>query len=262
MQLPLGLFGVAIGSATLPAISRSAAAGNMDEFRRTLSRSIGMVFLLTIPSSAGLAILGPSMIAAIYQGGSFDAYDTEQTARALIGFSLGLAGYSAMKVLTPAFYALKDSRTPMLVSGLNVAVNYVSAYSLLEFARLRHQGLAFTTSAVALFNFVCLFLIMRSRIGGIDGRALLSSSIRIGVASMAMGIALVFLSAQILGAMGTGKLGHVVNLAAGIPAGAAIFWAVSRWLGIPELELASRAAAKPLGRLFPGWRVTLGASGH
>src|SRR5207237_3077619 len=74
MQLPLGLFGVAIASATLPSISRSAAAGNMNEFRGTLARSLGMIFLLTIPSSVGLAVLGESMIGAVYQGGQFRAY--------------------------------------------------------------------------------------------------------------------------------------------------------------------------------------------
>ena len=71
MQLPLGLFGVAMASATLPSISRSAAAGNMDEFRRTLSKSLGMVFLLTLPSSAGLAVLGKSIIGGIYQENPF-----------------------------------------------------------------------------------------------------------------------------------------------------------------------------------------------
>ena len=89
MQLPLGLFGVAIASATLPAISRSAALGEMDDFRLTLSRSLGMVFLLTIPSSVGLAVLGPSMIGAVYQWGRFHAPDTHQTALALACYALG-----------------------------------------------------------------------------------------------------------------------------------------------------------------------------
>jgi putative peptidoglycan lipid II flippase len=116
MQLPLGLFGVAIASATLPAISRSAALQRMDEFRLTLSRSLGMVLLLTIPSSVGLAVLGPSMIGAVYQWGRFRAADTHQTALALACYAVGLAGYAAIKILAPAFYALNDARTPMLVS--------------------------------------------------------------------------------------------------------------------------------------------------
>src|SRR5579862_4301268 len=132
MQLPLGLFGVAIASATLPAISRSAGIGNFDEFRRTLSKSLGMVFLFTLPSAVGLIVLGRTMIGAIYQGGKFSAYDTEQTAIALSCYAFGLAGYSALKVLNPAFYALHDARTPMIVSLLSIAINYATASLLLR----------------------------------------------------------------------------------------------------------------------------------
>ena len=98
--------------------------GNMEEFRRTLSRSLGMVFLLTLPSSVGLIVLGETMIGAIYQGGKFHAYDTQQTALALSCYAMGLAAYAALKVVTPAFYALRDSRTPMIVSLCSIAVNY------------------------------------------------------------------------------------------------------------------------------------------
>jgi putative peptidoglycan lipid II flippase len=91
MMLPLGLFGVAIGSATLPAISRSAATGDMAEFRNTLARSLGLIFLLTIPSSVALAVLGDSMIAVVYQGGKFRVSDTHQTALALSCYAVGLA---------------------------------------------------------------------------------------------------------------------------------------------------------------------------
>ena len=114
MQLPLGLFGVAIASATLPAISRSVVTGKIDEFRRTLSNSIGTVLLLTVPSSVGLIILGRAMIGTIYEGRKFEAYDTQQTAVALSCYAIGLAGYAAIKVLAPAFYALGSARVPML----------------------------------------------------------------------------------------------------------------------------------------------------
>src|SRR5205085_8599365 len=145
MQLPLGIFGVAIASATLPSISRSAGAGNMEEFRRTLSRSLGMVFLLTLPSAIGLIVLGDSMIGAIYQGGKFHASDTHQTALALSCYAVGLAGYSALKVLNPAFYALHDARTPMIISMISIAVNYATASLLLRGTGLGHAGLALST---------------------------------------------------------------------------------------------------------------------
>src|SRR4029077_903612 len=142
MQLPLGLFGVAIASATLPSISRSAGAGDFEEFRRTLSKSLGMVFLLTVPSSVGLVVLGNTMIGAIYQGGKFHAYDTEQTALALSCFAVGLAGYSAVKVLNPAFYALRDARTPMYISLSSILINYLTVTAMLQGTGLGHAGLA------------------------------------------------------------------------------------------------------------------------
>jgi hypothetical protein len=145
MQLPVGLFGVAVASVTLPAISRSAGLQQMDEFRNTLARSLGAILLLTIPSSVGLAVMGESMIAAVYQGGRFTAYDTHQTALALTCFSAGLAGYSALKTLAPAFYALDDARTPMLVSLASIAVNFVAAYGCVKWAGLGHAGLALAT---------------------------------------------------------------------------------------------------------------------
>src|SRR5581483_5820703 len=124
---PLGVFGVAIANATLPSISRSMTAGNLEEYRRTVSRSLALVFLLTAPSSVGMIVLGRPIVAAVYQGGAFTAWDTQQTAMALTWYSVGLAGYAALKVLNPAFYAMHDSRTPMLVSLASILVNYVIA---------------------------------------------------------------------------------------------------------------------------------------
>ena len=186
MQLPLGLFGVAMASATLPSISRSAAAGNMEEFRRTLSKSLGMVFLLTLPSSVGLAVLGKSIIGAIYQGGRFQLYDTQQTALALSFYAIGLAGYAALKVLNPAFYALGDARTPMLVSLGSIVVNFATAATMIRFAGLGHAGLALSTSVVALFGFFLLFEILRRRIGGVYGRELAAGIGKVLIASLVM----------------------------------------------------------------------------
>jgi putative peptidoglycan lipid II flippase len=260
MQLPLGLFGVALGSATLPAVARSAAEGRMDDFRRILSRSLGMVFLLTIPSSVGLAVLGPAMIGAIYEGGSFDLYDTRQTGQALAGFAIGLAGYSAVKLLTPAFYALKDSRTPMLISALSVAVNYGTAWALLRFAHLGHEGLALSTSAVALFSFVAQFLAMRAKIGGVEGRALRRSILQIGTASMGMGLAVWAVSRLLQRSLAPSRWAYLAELAACIPMGVAVFYLICRALRVPELELGMKSIAGPLRRLIDRPRATIGSN--
>src|SRR2546423_14257076 len=106
MQLPLGIFGVAIGTVTLPLVSRSAAIGNIDEFRAILASGMRLAFLLTIPSAIGLAMLASPIISAIYERGRVTAEMTKQTARALQFYSIGLVAYSALKMLTPAFYAI------------------------------------------------------------------------------------------------------------------------------------------------------------
>ena len=130
MQLPLGLFGVAIASATLPSISRSAGIGDFDEFRRTLSKSLGMVFSFNAAVFCRTHRVGTHHDRRHLSRRKFSAYDTEQTALALSCYALGLAGYSALKVLNPAFYALHDARTPMIVSLLSIAVNYFTASML------------------------------------------------------------------------------------------------------------------------------------
>jgi len=248
MQLPLGLFGVAIASATLPSISRSAGAGNFDEFRRTLSKSLGMVFLLTLPSSVGLIALGRTMIGAIYQGGKFSANDTEQTAIALSCYAVGLAGYSALKVLNPAFYALHDARTPMFISLASIGVNYVTASYLIRNTTLGHAGLALSTSVVAVFGGVALFLILRKRIGGIYGRNLAASIWKIIAASAVMGAAVLLSSHEIEQWLGVHRLARLVDLAVSIPLGLVIFYGACRVLRVSELELAARALVNPLAR--------------
>jgi putative peptidoglycan lipid II flippase len=248
MQLPLGLFGVAIGSATLPSISRSAAAGNMDEFRRTFSRSLGMVFLLTLPSSIGLVVLGKSIIGSIYQGGKFEVYDTQQTAAALSCYAIGLVGYAGLKVLNPAFYALGDARTPMIVSILSILINYATAVSLIRFAGFGHPGLALATSVVALFGFIVLFTILRARLGGVYGRELLAGFGRVAVASAAMGAA-VFLSSNGMERwLGVSQMARRADLVVSIPLGVAVFYSVCRLMGVTDLDLAFQAVLAPVKR--------------
>jgi putative peptidoglycan lipid II flippase len=252
MQFPLGLFGVAIASATLPSISRSAAVGNMDEYRRTLSRSLGMVFLLTLPSSIGLALLGKSMIGAIYEGGRFSVYDTGQTALALSCYAVGLTGYAALKVIGPAFYALNDARTPMLVSLASILLNYFAASWMS--AWFGFAGLALSTSVVALFGALALFGILRNRIHGVYGRDLASSILRIAAASAVMGASVWASNALIVGKLGGrlggGRLTHLTDLLISMPLGVAAFYAACRLLRVSELELAARAMPASVQRFY------------
>lgn len=249
MQLPLGLFGVAIGGATLPAISRSAARGDMDDFRRTLSRSLGLVFLLTIPSSVGLFVLGPSIIGALFERGEFNANDTHQTALALGWFAIGLAGYSALKVLVPAFYALKDARTPMFVSLGSIGINYAVVATMTTQTGFGLAGLALSTSAVAITGSLILLTILKTRITGIYGRALLASVGKI-VAATAVLFAAVSATTWAVGQqLPAGQPRYLVDLAVSIPVGLAVYYFACRLLKVEEMELAAEALERPLARL-------------
>jgi putative peptidoglycan lipid II flippase len=248
MQLPLGLFGVSIASATLPSISRSAAAGDLDEFRTTLSRSIAMTLLLTIPSAAALAILGESMIGLVYQSGRFKASDTHQTAIALACYAIGLGGYATLKVLAPAFYALNDARAPMIVSLISILVNLAMASTMVKVAGLGHAGLALSTSTVAIFGFVVLLILMQRRIHGVHGAALWDSVWKILAATAVMSAAIFASSRGIHAWLGDHVRVHLLDVLISIPLGVIVFYGASRVLRIAELDAARRAIAGPLAR--------------
>ncbi len=248
MQLPLGLFGVAFASAMLPSVARSAAAANYEEFRKTLSRSLNLIFLLTIPSSIGLIILGRPIIGAIFQGGKFQLYDTRQTAIALSCYSVGLVGYAATKVLNPAFYALDDARTPMMVSLLSIAINFGAALLFLEVFHLGHAALALGTSLVAVSACVVLFVLLRRRLGGIEGRYLVHGLTRIGVGSLFMGAPLWLIDHEMSRWIGQSRWADVAELAVALPVGLAVFAIMMHVLKIDEARFALSVFTAPFQR--------------
>lgn len=252
MQLPLGLFGVAIGSATLASISRSAAAGDLREFQQTVSHSLGTVFLLTIPSSLGLAVLGESIIGAIYQRGAFESYDTERTAVTLACFAIGLSGYAALKVLVPAFYSLGDARTPMLVSLASILINAAVAAAMVSWAGWGQEGLALTTSVVALFGFLVQFLVLRNRLGGIHGRALMMQVGKIAVASLAMAAAVWATSLSLRTSLGVEQWARLTDVAVSVPVGLAVYYAAAKIVGLHEIDMVMRSFVGPVRRRL-GW---------
>lgn len=247
MQFPLGVFGVAIAAATLPEIARSAARSDLREFRDTLSRSLSMVILLTIPSSVGLAVLGPSIVGAIYQYHKFTALDTHETALALSCYAAGLAGYASLKVLVPAFYALNDARTPMLVSLLSVLVNFVTA-SLMVRTPLRHAGLALATSAVSVASFLLLLAILRQRIGSLNGGELFSTFWKTATASGVMGCLCFTASGVIHQWLGMTHKAAFMDLAVSMPMGVGVYFALCKMMGVAGIERPLQLVAQRLRR--------------
>ena len=151
-------------------------------------------------------------------------------------------------MLNPAFYALHDARTPMIVSLISIAVNYATAATMLRAAGFGHAGLALSTSAVAIFGAAALFIILRNRIGGIYGRDLVDSLWRITAASAVMGAAVWGSSRLMQSWLGQGALAHLADLTVSIPLGLVVLYVACRLLRVAELELATRSVLNPLMR--------------
>ena len=247
MQFPIGVFGVAIATAALPPLSRSTSNPDYVEFRQTLAHSLALVFLLCIPSAVGLVVLGRPIVALVFEHGKFTSFDTVQTANALAAYSLGLAGYAAVKVLSPAFYALNDARTPMLISVGSIVVNFVMNSLLV--GPFGHVGLAFSTSTVALVNFLLLAVFMRRRLGRLGGRRLAATVFRVIAASCAMAAGAWFAS-ELLSWLPLRGLGlHLLQVSAALALAAVIFYASCRLLGVEELDDAVNALGSRFVRI-------------
>jgi len=186
MQLPLGLFGVALGTVTLPLLSRLVVAGQMTAFRTELARAMRLALLLTLPSMVGLMMLAEPIISVLYQHGKFTAYQATQAAGALRFYAIGLAGYAALKVLVNAFYALDRRKTPMLVSFLAVALNLLFNWIFTFHLGWGHRGLAFSTGCIATVNFLLLYWLMSRQLKGLESRRMLIMLAKVTLAAAAL----------------------------------------------------------------------------
>jgi putative peptidoglycan lipid II flippase len=251
LYLPIGIFGVAISTATLPVTARAAAMENLEEFRRTLASSIRLTLLLTIPSAVGLIILSRPIVALLYQYGRFVAYDTDQTAIALAYYAIGLAALSIVRVLAPSFYALRDTRIPMMASLLSIVINYAVSKITVDYMGKGHRGLALSISAVSIVNFAFLFFFMRRKLNGIEGPKLLSTFAKVTTASAAMGAVCWIVSRQIENRLSLDSLfPRLINVGASIAVGLVIFCLAARLLKVDELTQLTRAIERKFGSRF------------
>lgn len=182
MQLPLGIFGVALSTVALPLLARMAARGERAGFRRELAHGLRLALIMTVPASVGLMVLAEPIISVLYQHGRFGAYETAQSAAALRLYALGLCGYAALKILVNAFYALERRKTPMVVSFSAVGLNLLLNLLFTRYLGWGHRGLAFSTACVASSNFLLLYLLMRAQLGGLESRAMLDLLWRLALA--------------------------------------------------------------------------------
>jgi putative peptidoglycan lipid II flippase len=187
MYLPIGLFGVSIAAASTPALSRLAAQHNTAMMRTTVASAIGLMLALNIPATLGLMALAAPIVAVIFEHGRFTSTDTAATARALQFYAIGLVGYSIVRIISPAFYALHKSRIPVLASMVTVIANVVLNMMLVRI--MGFAGLALGTSLAAILNAVLQLVMLRRELGGVDGSRIAMTLAKTVLAALVMGAA-------------------------------------------------------------------------
>ena len=254
MQLPIGLFGVAIATVTLAEVSRHAARKEMPELKRTISFSLRFGLFLTLPATMILMALAHPIVALLYQHGRFGPDDSWQTAQALWGYAVGLSAFSAVRVLVPVYYSLGMTRIPVTISFITIAINVVLNIMLME--PLQHRGLALATSISSVLNFVLLFEVLRRKIGPMGGRALSRSAGKIFLASLLAALAAFAAAWEVESWLGlTSVIARMAVVGSGLAAAAAVYLAAVFTLRIEEGAPLFAFIARSLSRPGPGTRA-------
>jgi putative peptidoglycan lipid II flippase len=236
MEFPLGVFGIALASASLPVMARQAAAGDERALASTLNFALRMALFVSVPATVGLVLLRVPIVRVLFERGRFEAADTMATAEALAWYALGLAGMAGARIAAQAFYAVAQPGTAVRLGLLSVMANVAAALLLVQ--PLGHAGLAAATSIGASVNLVALLWAARRRFGPLGGRALVYSLTRTVAASIP-------LAAWCAGAWAVwpaqaSVLVEATWLAVTMSAGIGLFWAASVLLGAPEREVLLR----------------------
>ncbi|RPJ19099.1 MAG: murein biosynthesis integral membrane protein MurJ [Chloroflexi bacterium] len=235
-----------VAIAAMPTFSAQHALGKRDEMRSSLAASLRGILLMALPASVGLIMLREPLIAFLYQRGKFDAEDTQLAAWALLWYAAGLVGHSVMEVLTRAFYAQHDTKTPVIIGTIAMALNVVFSFT---FARMfsqigwmPHGGLALANSLATALEATALFIFMRRRLNGIEAKHIARGFIACALASLGMGVGL-WLWLQAGGSLTRGSA--VITLG-GVLIGGIIYGIGIILLRVPEVQILMRAITRRL----------------
>ena len=250
MQLPIGVFGVAVATITLPVISRIAADTDTSRFGPTLGRAMRLAVFLTLPSAVGLWFMAGPVIGLVYEHGHFTSQDTLQTALALQFYAIGLVAYSCIKVLSPAFYAINRKWTPMLVSFGSVALNIALNNYFMFHLGMGHTGLALSTTICATLNFAALYLLMRPAAQTLDSLKFFATLARCAIAAVPIALVCIAGNSYLPGLLPSESFPwRVVSVLATISVAVAAYLLTCLILRLDEthflLEILRRKLGKP-----------------
>lgn len=175
-EFPQGIFTVSVAQAVLPSMSRQAAEGDIEALKGSLQFGLRLMIFITIPAMAGLIVCATPIFSLLFMGGEFDYSKAAACGSALVQYSIGLAAVAMVRVLAPAFYALKDTRTPVITAFVAFVLNLI--FSLLLMGPMLHSGLALASSLASFCNMMLLLYLLRKKIGSFGGRHLLLATVR------------------------------------------------------------------------------------
>ncbi len=245
VQLPIGLFGVAFSIAIMPVMARHAAKKDIPAMRDTLVSSLTMVFCLTIPATAGLILLAEPIIRLIFEHGAFTALDTVATAQTLTLYAAGLMAYSANKILVPVFYALDNTKYPVIASFLAVLANILIIN--LTITTFQHLAIALSTSCTMFLNFLFLSAVLYQKMGGYSLPALFRGLFKILIATLCMSLLLFFARMMLAGFLTGPLIQQLLATALLILLATSLYAVVLHWLKLPELtEIVDKIRTKLL----------------
>jgi putative peptidoglycan lipid II flippase len=241
VQFPLGIFGVALGVALLPMLSSQAAKKATGEFIQTLGFGIRMILFVTLPATVGLILLRFPIVNTLWERGEFTRASSEGTAVALLYYSLGLAAFSGIKVIVPAYYSLQDTKTPARIGIYSMLLNIILNLILMQ--PMGHGGLALATSLSSVFNVFMLIHLLRKRLGLMGGRRILASGLRIAVNAALMGGLIYLMDAAWFDAASP-LLEKLLVLSVCVVAGVAAFAGLARFTQPEELRFLLSPGAR------------------
>ena len=235
-----------VAIAAMPTFSAQHALGKQDEMRSSLAASVRGVVLLALPASVGLIMLREPLISFLYQRGKFDAHDVQLAAWALLWYAAGLVGHSVMEVLTRAFYAQHDTKTPVIIGTIAMTLNVIFSFAFAQLFRqigwMPHGGLALANSLATALEATALFIFMRRSLNGIEGKNIGRGFVACALASLGMVASLwVWLQA-------TGSLMPWLVTLGGVAIGAIIYGIGVLLLRVPEVQILLNAVARRLIR--------------
>ena len=243
IHLPLGVFGLAVTTAILPTMSAAASAGDLDGLKRTLSRGLRTIFFVMFPATAGLIALRTPIIRLIFEHGSFDAVATDNTAFALMFYAVGLFAFAGSRALAFAFYALKNTKTPVIVAACAMIANI--GISLALMSPLRQGGLALASSISSTLNMVALWILLSREIGGFGLKQIASAAFKMCALALVMGVAVHYLAAACANFISVDTLtGKLVQVFAPVAGGIALYIGAAFALRMEEVTNLAAAASR------------------